>query len=277
MGNEAQTVPADNPGDRQSSINYMMAMAPRPARYLCKPPEGMPEFNWQFEARPLTVRDARAHASPMKLDEHGFCLRQIPTQVTDFYVPKDVVEVYYREIEQCVQEATGAQKVLAFDYNLRSASKEDRRKTGAFPPATFAHADYTSHSARQRIQDLLPKEEAEQRLAGRYSFINLWRAIDGPIHNDALCVCDASSIGPNDLVETDLIYDDRVGEIYNITFNQNHRWYYYRHMVGDDVLMITNFDSDRQMTVPHTGFSDPSAPASAPPRKSIEVRVVAFF
>ncbi|MFT4585139.1 MAG: hypothetical protein ACI915_005504 [Gammaproteobacteria bacterium] len=277
MGNNAQTAPADNSGDRRSDINYMMAMAPRPARYLCKPPDDMPEFNWQFEARPLTVHDARALASSITLDEHGFCLRQIPTEVADFHVAKDVLEVYYREIEQFVQAATGAQKVLAFDYNLRSASKEDRKATGAFPPATFAHADYTTNSARQRILDLLPKEEADQRLARRYSFINLWRAIDGPVQNDALCVCDASSIGPNDLVATDLIYDDRMGEIYNVTFNQNHRWYYYRHMVGDDVLMITNFDSERQLTVPHTGFTDPSVPASAPPRKSIEVRVVVFY
>jgi hypothetical protein len=42
-------------------------------------------------------------------------------------------------------------------------------------------------------------------------------------------------------------------------------------------LMITNFDSERQLTVPHTGFTDPSVPASAPPRKSIEVRVVVFY
>ncbi|MDA0822819.1 MAG: CmcJ/NvfI family oxidoreductase [Proteobacteria bacterium] len=277
MANDLQAALTDNSGDRPASINYMMAMAPRPARYLCKPPDGMPEFNWQFEARPLTVRDARTLSSSITLADQGFCLRQVPTQVADFYVAKDVLEIYYREIEQFVQNTTGAQKVLAFDYNLRSASKDDRRKTGAFPPATFAHADYTTNSARQRIRDLLPKEEATSRLARRYTFINLWRAIDGPVHNDALCVCDAASVAANDLVATDLIYDDRMGEIYNITFNQNHRWYYYRHMVGNDVLMITNFDSERQMTVPHTGFLDPSVPAGAPPRKSIEVRVVAFF
>ena len=264
-------------GDLPAKISYMLPMTQKPSRYLCTPPEGAPELNWQLGEASVTMHDARARLSSLSLDQQGFTMTEAPTAMTDFYDHNEVLQNYYPEVEQLVKKATGAQKVVVFDYNCRSGSKEGRERTGAFPPARFVHADYTVKSAPQRVRDLLPAAEAEERLRGRYVFINVWRPIAGPIENDTLALCDAQSVTSDDLVTTDLIYSDRQGEFYNVTFNANHRWHYFRHLQTSEVLVFVNFDSREQKVVPHVAFDDATAAPNAPPRESIEVRAIAFF
>lgn len=277
MENNVHAEQGDASGDVRSSISYMIAMAQKPARYLCTPPPGAPELNWQLAPQPVQIYNGRPLLSSLSLERQGFTLRRAETTVASFYDETQVTQVYYPEVERLVRDVTRAQKVLAFDYNLRSGSKEDRGRIGAFPPARFVHADYTPTSAPQRVGDLLPEQEARERLAHRYVFINVWRPIKGPVEDEALSVCDAQTVVPNDLVATDLIYADRTGEIYNVTFNPNHRWYYFRHMESSEVLVFTSFDSRDKRIVPHSAFRDPTASRTAPPRESIEVRTIAFF
>ena len=80
-----------------------------------------------------------------------------------------------------------------------------------------------------------------------------------------------------DLVATDLLYTDRTGGIYNVTFNPAHRWYYFRLMDASEVMVFTNFDSLEHKIVPHSAFDNPTVSAGAPPRESIEVRTIALF
>jgi hypothetical protein len=263
--------------DLPAKISYMLPMAQKPLRYLCTVPPGALELNWKLGEASVTMYDGRARLESLSLDQQGFTMIQAPTAMTDFYDQDQVLKTYYPEIEQLVRKATGAQKVVVFDYNCRSGSKEDRQRTGAFPPARFVHADYTVKSAPQRVRDLLPAAEAETRLRGRYVFINVWRPIKGPIQNDTLSLCDAQSVASNDLVATDLIYSDRQGEFYNVTFNANHRWHYFRHLETSEVLVFVNFDSRERKVVPHVAFDDATAAPNAPPRESIEVRTIAFF
>ena len=264
-------------GDVCASINYMKVMAQRPARYLCTLPPGMPELNWELASHPVQVYNARPHLSSLFIATQGFTLRRAATAVANFYDHEQVRHTYYPEVERLVREVTGAHRVLAFDDNIRNGSKEERRKTGVFPPARFVHADYTPKSAPQRARDLLPAHEADQALTRRYAFVNVWRPISGPVQNEALAVLDAQSVAPRDLVATDLLYSDRTGEIYNVTFNPAHRWYYFRYMEAGEVMVFANFDSRNNMSVPHSAFFDPTAAADAPPRESIEVRTIAFL
>lgn len=277
MENTAHARVRPETGDVRSSINYMVAMAQKPARYLCPPPPGAPEFNWQLESQSVQVYDGRPRLSSLSIEKHGFTLRRAQTAVTNFYDQEQVLHAYYPEVERLVREVTGARTVLAFDYNVRNGSKAERRKTGAFPPARFVHADYTPRSAPQRVRDLLPAHEAEESLKRRYAFVNVWRPITGPVQNEALALLDAQSVAATDLVATDLLYTDRTGEIYNITFNPAHRWYYFRHMEASEVMVFANFDSLDHKIVPHSAFDDPTASADAPPRESIEVRTIALF
>ena len=100
------------------------------------------------------------------------------------------------------------------------------------------------------------------------------------MHDAPLAVCDAGSLADGDLVAQDLIYRDRKGEIYGLTYNPAHRWYYAPAMSADEALLLKCFDSrkdGRARFMPHTSFADPNAPADMLPRESIELRTLVFF
>ena len=97
---------------------------------------------------------------------------------------------------------------------------------------------------------------------------------------ELVAVSDARSIHDKDLVATDLIYPDRTGEIYYVKFNPGHKWFYAPAMRDDEIILIKCYDSvddGRARFVPHSAFADPTTPAGAPPRESIELRTLVFY
>jgi hypothetical protein len=144
----------------------------------------------------------------------------------------------------------------------------------------MVHNDYTDKSGPQRVRDLLPAPEAEARLKRRFVEINVWRPIKGPVQAWPLALADAQSIAPADVIPADLIYADRTGEILYGIYNPAHRWNYFPRMAREEAVLIKCFDSltdGRARFSLHTAFEDPTTPANAPPRESIEIRTLAFF
>ncbi len=112
------------------------------------------------------------------------------------------------------------------------------------------------------------------------AIVNLWRPIRGPLVTDPIAVCDARTIELEDLVPSDLVYRDRVGETYSVTHNRNHRWFYFSEMSRDEALLIKVFDSAEDGPArfsAHTAFDNPEAPHDAAPRESIEVRALVLW
>ena len=65
-----------------------------------------------------------------------------------------------------------------------------------------------------------------------------------------------------------------------MTYNPDQRWYYFPRMRPEEVVLIRCFDSALEGAArfsAHTGFDDPETPASAPPRESLEVRMLVFY
>jgi hypothetical protein len=262
-----------------ASLNYLAEMAERPFIYICQPPPGKPARNSERARHRMPVYDGRAIAAQLTLDRNGFALVRHETRVADFYNDDEVRSVYYPEVERLVKEVTGAARVLCFDHNVRCGPTAKRGEKGVREPVDFAHNDYTFKSAPQRVRDLMP-DEAEELLKNRYAFINVWRPIKGPVMDTPLGVCDAESIVERDFKETDLIYSDRIGEIYLVTFSANHRWFYFPRMERNEALLLKCFDSagdGRARFTAHSAFEDPACPPGAPARESIEARTVAFF
>jgi hypothetical protein len=140
------------------------------------------------------------------------------------------------------------------------------------------HIDHTARSGPQRVRDLLP-DEADELLKGRVQVINLWRPIKGPLQDSPLAVCDATTIRADDLVPSDLVYPHRVGETYSVRYNPAHQWFYVPRMQPDEALLLKCSDTATGVPArftPHSAFIDPTAPANAPPRESIEVRTLVF-
>jgi hypothetical protein len=200
--------------------------------------------------------------------------------VRDFFDADEVARVYDKEIEALLKARTGALRIHIFDQTLRRRMPEADDRLGGFRlPAARVHVDYTENSARRRVRDLLPGE-ADGLLERRFAFINVWRPIRHIVRDAPLALCDARSVSPYDLVPADLIYPNRTGEIYYATFNTRHRWLYVPEIRPDEVILLKNYDSARDgraRFTPHAAFLDPAAPASVAPRKSIEVRAIAFF
>jgi hypothetical protein len=192
--------------------------------------------------------------------------------VRDFYDDDEIKSRYYIETELLIAEKTGARRVVIFDHTRRQRGTKRE-------PVTRVHNDYTVKSGPQRVRDLLPGD-AEHLLQGRFSIINVWRPIRGPLEDAPLAVCDARSVAFGDLAPMDLIYPDRVGETYLVKFNAEHRWYYAPRMLADEALLIKSYDSatdGRARFTPHSAFEDVTAPPDKLPRESIEVRALAFY
>jgi hypothetical protein len=262
----------------EAPMNYLVDTGEKPVNYMYAPPEGVPSRTGKILKHTIGVINGRPVADKLTLDDQGFTLTHHETAVHNFYDADEVRRVYYPEMERLVKEKTGASRVIIFDHNVRNGSKEGREKYGVREPVKFAHNDYTLKSGPQRVRDLMG-DEADELLNHRYAFINVWRPVRGPVEEQPLAVCDATSMTLKDFVPTDLKYADRTGEVYSVAYNPAHRWFYFPQMKADEALLLKCFDSDEHRTqfTAHSAFEDPTSPPNAAPRESIEARTILFF
>jgi hypothetical protein len=268
-------------GSVPATLHYLFRTEEKPYAYTFDPPPGIPaRFGEVNTVTGIAVRNARPLADTLSLDEQGFELRTHKTAVTDFYDERQISEIYYPEVERLLIGATGADKVVIFDHTIRSVPKHQAGTPGMREPVRRVHNDYTAASGRRRVRDHLDADEAERRLQHRFLEVNVWRPIRGPLQDAPLAVCDARTIAADDLIASDLIYPDKIGETYSVSYSPAHRWYYFPKMQRDEALLIKCFDSDegaKARFTAHTAFDDPTAPADVLPRESIEVRALVFL
>lgn len=262
----------------EGTLRYFVPTEGKPATYIKAPGTGSSERTGEFGYHRMPIRDGREIRDELTLEQQGFELRAHRSAVTDFYDDAQVEGISFPEVVSLLKQATGATRVLIFDHTVRSGDESMRAARKVREPVQQVHNDYTVKSGPQRVRDLLP-DEADELLKKRFAMVNVWRPI-APVHTDPLAVCDAQSIAPADLVPTDLVYADRVGEVYNISHNPAHQWYYFSQMQPDEVVLLKCFDSKadgRARFTAHTAFADPSSRPDAPPRESIEIRTLLFF
>jgi hypothetical protein len=263
----------------EAVLNYLAPTAERPRSYAYDPPPNVPQTTAVNVPVKVPVQDARPIASEIRLDWHGFALVKHRSAVRDFYDDDEVKRFYYPEVEHLLKRTTGASRIFIFDHtSRRGITGSNGGRNGVRPPVSRVHVDHTAKSGPQRVRDLLT-DEASNLLQGRVQIINVWRPIKGPLRDAPLAVCDARSVEQEDLVPCDLIYPNRIGETYSVTYRPSHRWYYFRNMRADEALLLKCYDSKtdgRARFAPHTAFTDPETPIDAAPRESIEIRALVF-
>ncbi|HXN86445.1 MAG TPA: CmcJ/NvfI family oxidoreductase [Candidatus Binataceae bacterium] len=263
----------------EAPLNYLIPSGEKPVTYTYTPPSGTPQSTRRNDPHKVTIRNARPLAEDLSLDIQGFALVHHRSAVTNFYDATEVREVYYPEVEELLKRRTGAARVVIFDHVVRNADKAERKEDDAREYGRIVHNDYSLKSAPRRVLDHVA-DDADELLKHRFAEINVWRAIRGPILSTPLAVCDARSIDERDVVACDLVYPHRIGETYAFTYNPNHQWFYFPHMLSDEVVLLKCYDSiddGRARFTAHSAFDDPSSPADAPARESIEVRALVFF
>lgn len=264
----------------KATLNYLRPTSEKPRTYTFEPPTGVPATTVVSDPIEKAIINARFVATDFGIDREGFALKKHTSSVQNFYDDEEVKRVYYPEAQRLLKEVTGADRVHVFDHTVRRRvpGRDDRRSDGPRQPVSRVHVDHTAKSGPQRVRDLIPNE-ADALLQGRVQIINIWRPIRGPLLDAPLAVCDVQTVKPDQLVPSDLVYRDRVGETYSVYHHPDHRWFYYSGMNADEVLLLKCYDSKtdgRARFAPHTAFADPTTPPDAPARESIELRTLVF-
>ena len=235
-------------------------------------------YHGAYENKPVRIADAREAGKNFTLDREGFRLVRHETRMRDFFDEEEVRDVYYRELDALVKRETGCTRTIVFDHTRRSGDEDTREALKIRGPVRMVHNDYTDWSGPQRLRDIVP-DEAEDLLKHRLQVIQVWRAIRGPILRDPLAMCDAQSMAPQDFVAAERRFPDRVGEIYHIAHNSQQRWYFYPQMTREEAIVFKCYDSQKDVArfTAHGAFDDPASASDAPPRESMEARILAIF
>jgi hypothetical protein len=264
----------------RAPLNYLAHMDEVPFTYAYEPPAGQPMTNAIYEPVTAPILDLRPIADRLSLDVEGLALVPYKSDLDNLYDEDALKRVFYPEVQALVRKVTGAVRVEIFDHTFRKRidALKNNSATPQRQPVLRVHNDYTEKSGPQRVRDIFPSE-ADDLLKRRFAFINVWRPINGPVLDTPFAICDATSAAPEDFIASEIRYRDRTGEIYVNTYNPNHRWFYAPKMRDDEALLVKCYDSERTVArfTAHSAFEDPTTPPDAPPRESIEVRVVAFF
>ena len=268
----------DSPSIVKAELCFIVPQAEKPVFQSAAYTGGDPKVFFAIENRAVAITDLRTSPSKPSIEREGFELLHAPTEVADLNSDEAVESAYYPEIETLLKERFGASRVAIFDATRRSdngtgAANPDGRRG----PAVRVHVDYTQKSGPQRLQDTIGVPEAKRLLerGSRVIQVNVWRPIKGPVQRAPLAVADASSIAKDELVATDQVFPNRVGEIYHLAYGPEQKWYYASRMERDEVLLIAGWDSTDptgSRCAPHGAFQLPDQDPAAPPRESIEIR-----
>jgi len=267
------------PADITAQITYSVDTGVKPLNESYGPGNVLTRNVGETEVRAVRIRDGRPLAGQFALERNGFVLVEHATRVADFFDRPRILEVYYPEVEELVKRVSGARRVVAFDHTVRSGDDSAREARRVQEPVMLVHNDYTEWSGPQRVRDVLP-DEADALLQHRFAIIQVWRPIHRSVQRNPLGLTDARTVAPGDLIASERRYPDRIGEVYRISYNPAHAWFYFPQMRPGEAIVFKVYDSEkdgRARFTAHTAFHDPTTPPDAPPRESIETRAFAFF
>jgi hypothetical protein len=228
------------------------------------------------------VANARNVDPTPALEREGFELVRHTSAVADLRHPAES-ERHAAEIHALLLEVSGADAVAVVPKGVLRFSERspDCGRLDNSGPARFVHVDVSDATAAVFAAQANPHPGRRVR---RFCQYNVWRALSPPPQDAPLAVCDARSVEPADLIAADAVFDVREApewsfEALVVRGNPRHRWFYFRDMTRDEVLVFKTNDSDlsRSHCVPHVAVDDRGCRPEAPPRVSIEMRGTAYW
>lgn len=244
-----------------------------------------------YDFYPATIRNARLRETPPTLDEHGFCLAEHPTKVTDFADADTLKAIYPAEVEEVAKRLTGCDFIHPMGGQLRSPVVG---AAGVQPPAAEAHVDFNTPTANAIAKVFYDQMRPDGPGYDRFLCFSLWRTFSPPPQDWPLALCEGPSIGEEDSISNYKVDVDEIPTGADLfapipdeekllaatifKYSPGHRWWYYPDMTRDEVIFIKFHDSDhsRAWRSPHTAFHDTTRP-DANVRRSYEFRAIAYF
>jgi hypothetical protein len=266
-----------------ATFNYTRDTGVMPEVYFYEPAPGTKIRDPGDDPHEMAVVNGWDRANRFSLDREGFALREFRSSFDRWGDDKAIRTHFYGDVTSFLESEVGAQRVIIFDHTIR-AKRNERQQTAETTttqraPVMLVHCDYTPNSGPLRVRQLLP-DEADILLTRRVAFYNFWKPLRRRVEERPLAMCDVTSSGEEDFVTMALRYRDRDGEIYVMRHSPHHAWWYFPHMTPEHVILLKTYDSEtdgRARFIGHSAFEDPTTPADAPFRESIEIRTIAFF
>jgi hypothetical protein len=234
----------------------------------------------------VEVTDARTVEDNFGLETAGFELTHMAEFAGDR--GKEAIEKsYYPQVAELIRKVTGADATFVLSYQLRTEDQSDFNNAYA----RFVHCDYHLENLHKMSLKTLDVHNVEPHEGDTYVWYNTWQPVDNTVCNNALAVCDWRYLPTEDVIGYNYTgyvgkSDDGSGGSNSVgnlvsapVYNPRHRWYYYREMKQNEVLLMKQLDgrTGRAQLCPHTSFIDASISDTAPPRRSIEVRILGLF
>jgi hypothetical protein len=267
------------PATIEATLTYCVDDGTMPVNETKDATTKLPTYSGNFDDHLVPIHNGRSWDKPFNLEVHGFELAEHNTAVKDFLDVDEIKATYYPEMEALIKKHTGASRVVIFDHTVRLGDEDKRAENLLREPVLRVHNDYTEWSGPQRVRDILP-DEADELLKNRFAVIQVWRPIQDVLLTNPLAFCDSRSLPFEDFIIAERRYPDRVGQTYQVNYNENHQWFYFPEMQRNEAVVFKVYDSakdGRARFSAHTSFDDPMTPNGAPPRESIEIRTLAFF
>jgi hypothetical protein len=265
----------------RATLNYSVDNGRPPDYYFYEPDQPVELNPPGTDPHEVDIHNGWPRANAYSADREGFELKPFDNTFDQFDDDTAVHASFYPQVVEFVKTHTGAKRVEVFDHTIRKRLPADLKQqtTVQRPAVLLVHSDYTVASGPQRVRDLFPAE-AEQLLQRRVAFFNVWKPLYRRVEELPLAVCDATTHAPDDMLRMELKYRERTGEIYVMRHSPAHRWVYFPQMEPTQALLLKTYDSEtdgRARFMGHSAFEDPTTPANALRRESIEVRTMAFF
>jgi len=219
----------------QAQVEYLAHRVERPIYYASSAGgNARHEIDQPMNLASVDVDDARVGLDEKAGAEHGmhpcgFDLLELPTRVRNFLDQEQIASLYEAEIESFLQAVTGCYRVHIFDHTVRASDPELRELKQVREPASLVHNDYTASSGFVCLRENLG-DDAELLSQGRFQILNIWRPLVDPVEDYPLALCDARSVNPLDLIDSERRAPNHRGEIQLAVHAPEQRWYYFPEM-----------------------------------------------
>lgn len=252
----------------------------------------------QVEAEYVHIANGR-NADHLTWEKNGFKLVPHTSQVADWHDDAELAATHYAEMAELAKALTGCDHALVSGHISRNP--ETAKAHADYAPIQFVHSDFTENY-RERLQANYRRGEpettaglkaagigqAELEGARRMLILQFWRNVGEAVVDLPIAFCDAETVPIDDMRSVHVPNYADGGfpfDTYAVAAppsSREHAWYTFPRMSSDEVVAFRTFDSDmatngQRFWTPHSAFLDPTAPADAAARCSIEVRATCLF
>ncbi len=230
----------------------------------------------------VVISDARLAGESFDVESAGF---ELHTDCRPFDSADEDRRAYHQSLLDLIKEISGATRTVLLADLVRTEDQSNFNTAYA----RFVHCDYNLSNTDGMARDLLRRRGIEPDQGWTYVWYNTWQPFDWPAVQHPLAMLDIRSVDAGDIIDyryTGYSGDQAAsgeesegGKVAAPVYNPGHRWWYYSDMSTTEVLVSKQGDPrpGHSPQCPHTSFVDPAQPADAPPRRSIEARILAII